>query len=87
MSGCVNCVWDGYREELEEWISRGKEARELAARAREELADDTIHDGDEDGMGSGSWGLDDAMGDIPVGIREFMKTEKRLQQERKEAAG
>lgn len=25
MSGCVNCVWDVYREEVEEWASRKKE--------------------------------------------------------------
>ena len=87
MSGCVNCVWDGYREELEEWISRGKEAQELAAKARKDVDADTASNGDEDGMSGGDWGLDSAMEDIPVGIREFMKTEKRLQQQRKEAGG
>merc|ERR1712072_618112 len=27
MSGCVNCVWDQYRDELEEWAAASAEAR------------------------------------------------------------
>lgn len=87
MSGCVNCVWDGYREELEEWIDRGKQARDSAAKACGDFTTDTDCDSGKDGVGSGDWGLDNAMEDIPVGIREFMKIEKRLQQQRKVAAG
>src|SRR5262249_55514595 len=28
MSGCVNCVWDRYRDELEEWAEKSAAARE-----------------------------------------------------------
>lgn len=28
MSGCVNCVWDVYRDDIEEWASKSAEARE-----------------------------------------------------------
>jgi hypothetical protein len=28
MSGCANCVWDLYRDDLEEWAAQSKKARE-----------------------------------------------------------
>lgn len=132
MSGCVNCVWDRYRDELEDWAAKSSEARRrrrallLAAATRkgEELRRDTggaaIENGpgvvgggrgnarqletpaaammgiDDDGGGSESnWGtaLDEqdigVDGDveslfkgIPVGIREFMRTEKLLREKK-----
>ena len=35
MSGCVNCVWDAYREEVEEWATsrRKREAKEQSSSA------------------------------------------------------
>lgn len=110
MSGCVNCVWDRYRDELEEWASKSALARErvLAQRKKEDRARwragiqgtgmMNVKPGmpahvatsmDDDGGGSEalwnsgvefSGGKEDLFKDIPVGIREFMKTEKMLKQ-------
>ncbi|TVY25034.1 UPF0651 protein, mitochondrial [Lachnellula hyalina] len=97
MSGCVNCVWDRYRDELEEWAAARKEA-DTALRKEKYLEKDkkrrkqqghTMVSMDDDGGGSESnWGtgLDtDFTGEelfkgLPVGIREFMKQEKRLKE-------
>lgn len=98
MSGCVNCVWDVYRDDIEEWAMKSAQAREKlqAQRASGNGSGNMLQDGvpshvatsmDDDGGGSETnWeeamdfgvegrGLFD---DIPVGIREFMRTEKML---------
>ncbi|KAI9752523.1 MAG: hypothetical protein M4579_005599 [Chaenotheca gracillima] len=106
MSGCVNCVWDRFRDELEEWAMKSGEARARLAQARRKqrmegtglMAAEEGTPGhvavsmDDDGGGSETnWGLDELMkgggggpgdlfGGIPVGIREFMRTEKRLKE-------
>jgi Oxidoreductase-like protein, N-terminal len=112
MSGCVNCVWDRYRDELEEWAAARKEADralrkengyEQGKRRRkqsglsgtelilggEEGASHTLVSMDDDGGGSETnWGAgleidftsDDLFKGVPVGIREFMKQEKRLKE-------
>ncbi|KAL7783638.1 oxidoreductase-like protein [Trichoderma ceciliae] len=83
MSGCVNCVWDRYREDLEEWAMNKAEAK-----ARLKAGGSTM---DADGGGSeaaAAWAgkiskdmwNDEAFRDVPVGIREFMKQEKRLKE-------
>lgn len=82
MSGCVNCVWEQYRDEVEEWAAKSTEARMASARQK---GLDSGASMDDDGGGSEtSWGTglsgEDLFGDIPVGIREFMRTEKRLKQ-------
>lgn len=116
MSGCVNCVWDRYRDDMEHWASAHSEA-ERRLRAQEagvaatgasmgetgKKMDLGVHelDGaavsmDDDGGGSvGNWDLGppppskgDSKGswdeelykNVPVGIREFMKQEKRLKE-------
>ncbi|KAK0707655.1 oxidoreductase-like protein [Lasiosphaeris hirsuta] len=120
MSGCVNCVWERYRDEVEEWAAaHGEAERRLRAQeagsgvlasasALEESAQVSelkkgFHIGaasmDDDGGGSsGNWdfgtsgptspsgGLAKDFWDeklyenVPVGIREFMKQEKRLKE-------
>ncbi|KAL8728152.1 MAG: hypothetical protein Q9181_005444 [Wetmoreana brouardii] len=91
MSGCVNCVWDAYREEVEAWAAR---RREVAKLAHDVLGED--EEGEEKkaremrGRGKrmiGEEGDEVALFEgVPVGIREFMATEKRLR-ERREAEG
>ena len=100
MSGCVNCVWDMYRDEMEEWAEQSAKAR-AAIQARREEAEGSgsmvAEQGspthvavsmDDDGGGSETnWtegaAEDKLFDDIPVGIREFMKTEKKLKQRHK----
>lgn len=76
MSGCVNCVWDAYREEMEEWAARRREREGGSAGAggtRELDRAQTVAEGE--GLFQG----------VSVGIREFMALEKRLKE--REAAG
>jgi hypothetical protein len=99
MSGCVNCVWDMYRDEVEEWAAKSAEARAAMQAQRDgRTGTGTMVAGqgtpthvatsmDDDGGGSETnWsaGLsvsqENLFNDIPVGIREFMKTEKMLKQ-------
>jgi len=119
----VNCVWDRFRDEIEEWaVQKAAADRALAAQAKsqglgkkargrpkgsgkkgkgggtglmkgdvEEGAEHTLISMDDDGGGRESnWvgeGVTDDMSeelfkDVPVGIREFMKQEKRLKEKR-----
>ncbi|KAM3086811.1 hypothetical protein ACMFMF_000749 [Clarireedia jacksonii] len=87
MSGCVNCVWDRYRDEIEEWAAATKKA-EKALRSKE--MDEMASSMDDDGGGSeGDWDFgvggkvlegEDLFRSVPVGIREFMAQEKRLKE-------
>lgn len=70
MSGCVNCVLSAFVEDLEEWKLAKRRAAErlrLAQRGGEDAAGGTEVEG-----------LWDGFEDIPVGLRVFMETEKRL---------
>lgn len=89
MSGCVNCVWDIYREELEEWAAKCVEINaRLEGRkvTRQELdldisrASETGSDGSDTQAPSAGQKVKDTMDDIPVGLREFMKMEKMLKE-------
>lgn len=84
MSGCVNCVWDAYRDDLEVWAAAKKEADTALMKERNAVARSM----DDDGGGSETnWtpaitemATDDLFADVPVGIREFMKSEKKLKE-------
>jgi hypothetical protein len=120
MSGCVNCVWDRYRDEMEDWALADAEAKRRLAAEREVAAaagrganvgadanlakrppttsrtDHAAVSMDDDGGGSDTnWDIpsappspkiakdfwdDDLYKNVPVGIREFMKQEKRLKE-------
>lgn len=103
MSGCVNCVWDRYRDEMEEWAGARREADQAARREKsfqrqkgrkrslggEKGAEHVaVSMDDDDGGSESNWrtGLDsgfmseELFKDVPVGIREFMKQEKRLKE-------
>lgn len=110
MSGCVNCVWDRFRDEMEEWAMAHAEAeRRIAAAAKTEASsipkqepavDHTTLSMDDDGGGSETnWDVgaattpqpssskiakdfwdEELYKNVPVGIREFMKQEKKLKQ-------
>ncbi|KAL2836532.1 oxidoreductase-like protein [Aspergillus pseudoustus] len=94
MSGCVHCVWDDYRDEMEEWAAllaqakaKGPSKKSVIPGAIPKTPADAPAGTSMDDDGGGSemtWSLpgtgDDLFADIPVGIREFMKTEKRLKQ-------
>ena len=101
MSGCVHCVWDDFRDEMEDWATRVAKAKakggpekgtmdmRTAPRAEVDSASQSM---DDDGGGSeANWPApsqdEDLFASIPVGIREFMKTEKKLRAKyQKEAA-
>ncbi|KAI4200129.1 MAG: hypothetical protein LQ350_004168 [Teloschistes chrysophthalmus] len=100
MSGCVNCVWDAYREEVEAWATRRREAARAAQAIQGEEEAERIKAKEMRGRGrrmvggvAGNKTGRDADGDdegalfegVPVGIREFMATEKRLRERRERA--
>ncbi|KAK8084287.1 hypothetical protein PG997_005558 [Apiospora hydei] len=110
MSGCVNCVWDQYRDDMEEWasasaaaekrlqeqqeppeaigsVSATKGTKGLDGAGASQPSHGKTTSMEDDGGGSHTlrqpeisknmWD-EDLYKDIPVGIREFMKTEKKL---------
>ncbi|GES60510.1 oxidoreductase-like protein [Aspergillus terreus] len=102
MSGCVHCVWDDFRDEMEDWAARVAQAKVRAASSgpqaemrhapRAEVASASTSMDDDGGGSETNWPIggqvdDDLFANIPVGIREFMKTEKRLKKKHLEEEG
>lgn len=102
MSGCMHCVWDDYRDDIEDWAKRLHEAQAkgvgqgATTTPKTDLSRPEVTHAsgsmDDDGGGSealwdtpsvaGSEG-EELFASIPVGIREFMATEKRLRDRKK----
>ena len=91
MSGCVNCVWDTFREEVEQWSARQRQRQkqvqeqehgQAAGRGVDEASKISSMDsggvGDLDGMAGSNLDPDSFFKDLPVGIKEFIALEKRL---------
>ncbi|KAF3288203.1 hypothetical protein TWF173_001067 [Orbilia oligospora] len=75
MSGCVNCVWDVFREDLEEWAAANTRAQKALKRQSGGVLLSMVPGGRDVIAGPSLWeGLDD----IPIGIRVFMDTEKAI---------
>ena len=100
MSGCVHCVWDDYRDEVESWAMRLRQAQAQAhgvgidspkvGISRPEVADASTSMDNDGGGSEALWDSgstvapgEDLFQGIPVGIREFMATEKRLRDRKK----
>lgn len=93
MGGCVHCVWDAYRDEMDAWAAAEAEAKPRAQEAEEDTG--------RDGLAGAAWALgrrgegenaslardfwdEELYKNVPVGIREFMKQEKRLKEKHRE---
>lgn len=79
MSGCVNCVWDAYREEVEVWAANRRGGGDIG---REVSGDGGVGNLDGSGYEGTEVGDEEMFKGVPVGIREFMNTEKRLRERR-----
>ncbi|CAH2355042.1 UPF0651 protein, mitochondrial [[Candida] railenensis] len=98
MSGCINCVWELFNDDLKDWNSKRKEAavnlRKTGGRWPEDfdapvkflkssnlpksLLDDPEKISKSRQDKSGGWG------DVPMSIRVFAETEKKLKLKRQE---
>ncbi|KAJ5734238.1 hypothetical protein N7493_003024 [Penicillium malachiteum] len=100
MSGCVHCVWDDFRDEMEEWAGRvaqakakggsEKGAKDMRTAPRAEVDSASLSMDDDGGGSEANWPApsqdEDLFANIPVGIREFMKTEKKLRDQKQTRA-
>lgn len=108
----MNCVWDRYGDELEEWATTRREADQALRKEKgyeqgkkrrkkgglsgtglmlgegEKGASHTLVSIDDGGGSETNWGTgldtdfasEELFKGVPVGIREFMKQEKRLKE-------
>lgn len=85
MSGCVNCVWDIYQEDMEDWTAANNEAQSKlnaeggGATVTGNALESAMAKSTDSKKSPDKW-QEDAFQNIPVGIREFMKQEKRLRE-------
>lgn len=87
----MNCVWDQYRDDIEEWAAAKKDSNRALKKERERenkgVSAPAATSMDDDGGGSeGIWDVgeeekgDDLFEGLPVGIRAFMAQEKKLKE-------
>jgi hypothetical protein len=74
MSGCIHCVWDLYREDMELWAGQRKLAMAQGAKSKREGG--AVDNAEQESEPDPSSLFDD----IPIGIRQFMATEKMLRE-------
>ncbi|KAK9321041.1 oxidoreductase-like protein [Lipomyces orientalis] len=97
MSGCVNCVWELYREDFEDWQRRKRKAKKiLMDTGRFDLWPEDFGPNPRDKGGKGEpsktdeeldkQDYEDQWKGIDVGIRVFMETERRLKKKQPASA-
>ncbi|KAK7204140.1 hypothetical protein BZA70DRAFT_290687 [Myxozyma melibiosi] len=89
MSGCVNCVWELYREDFEYWQEKRKQAMEkLVQTGRFDLWPEDFGRNPKEGAetledaASLAEANDDPWKGVDVGIKVFIETEQRLRKRR-----
>lgn len=84
MSGCINCVWELYKDEIEDWKSKVKLAREMLIKNGDPHQEWPVQLGPppEQWSSGTTEGEDDFDDGLDEGIRAFIATEKRLHQQR-----
>lgn len=92
MSGCVNCVWETYREEMELWadatqeverrkVTKSKMVKDKATEKMSAPSKSVEIDSNATGPKHKKLWNENLYQNIPVGIREFMKLEKKIKDE------
>jgi len=95
----VNCVWDRFRDEIEDWAAASAEAKRRQEKLEMSSSGAAASSMDDDGGGSEAlWSLDevqkkkdqdvtasqpDLFEGIPIGIRAFIEQERKLKAKRK----
>lgn len=85
----MHCVWDQYGEEVEEWAAKwGKAATKTATKTGEKPREGEVATPAKQERPEPEKGLDSALfKDVPVGILEFMKQERRLKEAHRRREG
>lgn len=101
MTDVYSCVWDDYRDDVESWAARLREAQAKSEGGgvtntpkvgfpRPEVQESSTSMDDDGGGSEALWqapsteaSADALFADIPIGIREFMATEKRIRDRKK----
>ncbi|KAF2863814.1 hypothetical protein K470DRAFT_82922 [Piedraia hortae CBS 480.64] len=77
MSGCENCVWNLYRDEMEEWV---KQRDKIVAREEHKQGMQLPEGVDGKSLPEDEGGR--VLDDLPVGMRAFMEMERKLKEKK-----